>query len=319
MTSKRFFLPLILLVSACATTQSVPRGPLHEKCVDGDYDACVTWGDEESTHGPAGKRNALIAYQYACTANHAESCGRLAEFFGRNQADPQRVLTTLDAACSGGDQESCVRLGKLIPRRKAIPLFRTACDADVAQGCAELAATYRDAWQLGDYLAQSVALDEKACGLGYFPGCVAAGQAYLFGAGVPEDRAKGLKYLEATCSERESSGCLLLAKIYEEGMGVPVDLKRSNSYYEVAANQEQVVSIDTAQLAFVVHVDGCNHGDPLGCFNAGVMLHEGVEVDRNLSTARELFDQACQDGSDLACERMKRIKISIKQTSGDAK
>ena len=200
-----------------------------------------------------------------------------------------------------------------------MPFYQAACDADVGEGCARLAAAYRDAWHLSDYLAQSIKLDEKSCQLGYLPGCVGAGQAFLFGSGVPADPAKGLELLQSTCSEREASGCALLAKIYEEGMGVPVDLQRSNSYYEIAAKQEQAQTITTAQSAFVVYVDGCNRGDTLGCFNAAVMLQEGIDVDRNVATARDLLEQSCNDGCDIACERMKRIRTVVKQLATEGK
>lgn len=319
MTPSRLFLGLFLVFAGCATTPSVVKNADHRACIDGDLDACVKWGDFEVNHGPAGRRDALIAYQFGCTLEHSASCARLAGLFGQTDASPQKVRAALQTACAGGEQASCVELGRTLSRRQGMPYFEAACNANVAEGCAELAKAYRGTWQLGDYLKKSIELDEKACELGHRPGCVGAGQAYLFGSGVPADPEKGLAYLESTCDDRETAGCVLLAKIYEEGIGVPVDLKRSNTYYESANRQTQAEQINTAQSAFVVYVDGCNRGDPLGCFNSAVMLHEGVDVDRNISTARELFSQACNAGCDAACERMKRIRIRTKLVSGAPK
>jgi len=319
LTPSRFFLSFFVILAGCATTASAVRSAEHDDCIGGDLDACVKWGDSEITHGPTGRRNALIAYQFGCTLNHSASCARLAELFGKSNANPTKVRAALQTACSGGEQLACVELGRGLSRRKGMPYFAAACDAGVAEGCAELASAYRSTWQLGDYLRKSVELDEKACELGFRPGCVGAGQAYLFGSGVPADTAKGLKYLESTCDEREASGCVLLAKIYEEGIGVPVDLKRSNTYYQTASSQAQAEEINTAQSAFVVYVDGCNRGDPLGCFNSAVMLNEGVEVDRNISTAREFFSQSCDAGCDPACDQMKHIRVRTKTVNGASK
>ncbi len=313
------FLSLFMFLAGCATTPSAVKTADHRACINGDLDSCVKWGDSEVTHGPAGRRDALIAYQFGCTLNHSPSCARLAELFGTTNANPAKVRDALETACTGGQQLSCVELGRTLSRRRGMPYFATACDANVAEGCAELASAYRGIWQLGDYLKKSIELDQKACELGYRPGCVGAGQAYLFGSGVPADPAKGLAYLESTCDDRETSGCILLAKIYEEGIGVPVDLKRSNTYYETANRQNQAEDITTGQSAFVVYVDGCNRGDPLGCFNAAVMLNEGVEVDRNISTARELFSQSCEAGCDAACDQMKRIRVRTKSVNGAQK
>lgn len=319
MTPSRFFLSIFLFLAGCATAPSAVRNPAHGECISGNLDSCVTWGDTAATQGPAGRRDALIAYQYGCTLNDSASCARLADLFGKANSNPTQVRAALQTACTGGQQMSCVELGRTLSRRQGMPYFAAACEANVAEGCAELAAAYRNVWQLGDYLKKSIELDEKSCELGFGPGCVGAGQAYLMGSGVPQDPVKGLGYLESTCNDRETSGCILLAKIYEEGIGVPVDLKRSNTFYETANRQGQAEEINTAQSAFVVYVDGCNRGDPLGCFNSAVMLNEGIEVDRNISTARELFSQSCDAGSAAACERMKRIRIRVKSADGAQK
>ena len=105
------------------------------------------------------------------------------------------------------------------------------------------------------------------------------------------------------------SGHCTGARRRHHGVGVQTDIKRSNSFYELASQHAQVDQVDSAASAFVVYMDGCNRGDTLGCFNAASMLAEGIEVDRNVATARDLYGQACDDGCPLACERQKKIRI----------
>lgn len=304
----RFGVGFFLALGACATT-SVQRDPAHQACVEGDLGACVRWGDTQLNQGSAGKRGALTAFTFACSANHAPACTKLAELYGERQDDPRQIREALKKACEGGEHDACVTFASKMPRRRAIPYFTAACDANVAQGCVELAAAYREVWKLDDFLMRSVSLDEKACELGNKRGCVGAGQAYLFGSGVAQDTAHGLKLLESTCDETHPDGCAVLARIYEDGVGVPPNVRQSNVYYELAAKHTQVAQVDSAASAFVVYIDGCNRGDTLGCFNAAAMLAEGIDVDRNVATAHDLYEKACMDGCPLACERQKKIRI----------
>lgn len=322
MSVLRFLLPGLSLaalcaLSGCATTSSVERAPEHQACVRGDFDACLAFGRARlASPQTAGRRDALTAFTFACTHGHAPACAGLAELQGQRREDPRQVRDTLRKACDGGEQAACVEFANGLSRRQALPFYQAACDANVGAGCTALATAYSDAGVLGDYSSKSAALFEKACQLGHQPGCVGAGRAYLLGQGVGADPNKGLEFLQSTCTPDETAGCTLLARIFEEGIGVPVDLKRANTYYEIAAEQAPDETLSTPASAFVVYVDGCNHGDALGCFNAAVMQAEGAGVERNALNARDLFAQACQAGCEHACERQKSIRI---RHSGKAK
>ena len=307
------------LLASCATARPAGTSGFgldsapYRACVAGDLDACAAHaasGAESETS--AGQRAALVAYQYGCLLDHAPSCAGLARILGPVGGDPasgDRFLDALESACAGTEPSACVELARHSSGRRAQDLYRRACDADYGPGCFELGKTIRKIWKVEQQLTEGIALQEKACTLGTIDGCVAAGQAYLFGSGVEQDTARGLEMLERGCTKDEGAGCATLAGIYAEGIGVGADPERAQAYADLDARHRaaQEEKPNARALAFVVYADACSHGDVLGCFDTAWFRAEGADVERNITLARHLFDDACQAGLQPACGRWKAI------------
>lgn len=308
------FLILSIGLSAVACSGSPTRtdsDPLHASCADGDLDACHRFATQQEEQSPDGRHRALITYQYACLLDHQPSCAGLARMYGQDpSASRDRMVDAMESACAGGEAEACVQLAARGSRSRALALLKKACDADNGQGCHELAELTRRRWMVEASVVEALRLDEKACELGSVDGCVAAGKAYLFGSGVAADTEKGLAMLEPTCGAETIAGCELLANIWEQGIGVEPDLAKASEYYDRAEQNAPDEPIESPSTAFIVFVDACSRGDLLGCFDAGWFRAEGVEVPRNITVARELFEVACRGGLTTACGRWETIESS---------
>lgn len=303
----------ILTLLGCATdsaSRAPGGGPLHSSCAAGDLQACHEQAQALEAGTVEDQRAALVAYQYGCLLEHAPSCSGLARMYGQTDRGTSnaRVRRALESACSGGEMEACVELGDSASRRRAMELYERACDGGHGLGCHKLARHLRRGWMLEQNIAQAVGLDEKACELGSVKGCVAAGQAYLFGSGVTQDSERAFQLLDPTCTEEVTEGCVILAKMYEEGIGVTADRARATRYYDMSATQATDRVADSPASAYIVFVDACNRQNFIGCFNAGWFRAEGVEIERNITTSRELFQRACDAGVENACEQWKTIR-----------
>ncbi len=301
-----------LLVSLCACQKSKPdayfNDPNHEDCVDGELGACTAFAQKNSDGTVANRRAALIAYRYACHQGDADACTELAIALGDTQAKQRQILTALEKGCEGGNAEACVKFGDSLPPYQATDYYQRACDGSNGDGCWHVAMQVRDLWRIESKLQLAFDLESKGCEMGSANACAAAGQALLFGSGIEQDTARGLKLLTDTCTPKVGVGCLRLARMYETGIGVGQDLAKANEYYETASLHNAEPVANSAATAYVVYVDGCNQGDALGCYNAGFALAEGIDVPRNITTSREFFQQACDEGLDTACDKWSSIK-----------
>lgn len=292
------------LVASCAGKKEIVRGsgPLHDACSGGDLARCheqaviLEAGDAED------RRNALAAFQYGCLLKHPSSCTSLARMYGKEGAESEGVVKALNESCEAGEAEACVRLGDRASSAEAVVFYERACEAENGNGCHKLASAMRKGWVIEENVVRALELDEHACELGSAEGCVAAGQAYVFGSGVNKNEAKGFEYLEMSCGEESRKGCKVLGLMYEKGIGVTPDSAKAATYYELAGPETEVVA-DSPRSAYIVFVDACNRGNYLGCFDAAWFLEEGIEVERNITTARELYSKACKGGLSKACER----------------
>jgi len=95
----------------------------------------------------------------------------------------------------------------------------------------------------------------------------------------------------------------VLGVMFEKGIGVTPNTETASKYYELAGPDTEIVA-DSPASAYIVFVDACNRGNYLGCFDAAWFLDEGVSVDRNITTSRELFEKACEGGVTPACARI---------------
>ncbi len=315
MNRSKYILILFFLVScgpASKTTQ-VTRSPEYVKCVRGDIDSCVTYAksqpqgrDEKTT------RAAIVSYQYACFQDQPEACLEIGRIYG---ASSLSVTTTRQRqiykkACDEGQPEACVLFADKLSRAEAQPNYEKACEQNYGPACSRLAQIFRKNWRFSNGLEKALDLEKKACDLGDDVGCLAAGQTYFFGSGVEKDPEKARGYFEQSCNEKTGAGCEALGTIYAKGIGVQADLKKANVYYELAEKHKRVNIAQTPQSAYLIFVDACNYGDTLGCFNAGWFLAQGLEITRNITTAREFFQRACREGLSNACDRWDKISAA---------
>lgn len=298
-----------LLAGGCAGNKEIVRGsgPLHDACASGDLERCHKQATLLEAGDTADRRDALAAFQYGCLLKHSPSCTGLARMYGNDDVADANVVEALYAACDAGEAEACVRLGDRSPGERALAFYEQACEADHAGGCHKLARAMRQSWVVEENLVRALELDERACELGSTQGCVAAGQAYLFGSGVDSDAARGFAFLEKTCDAQTRAGCRVLGVMYEKGIGVTPDSAKAAQYYELAGPESEIVA-DSPATAYIVFVDACSRGNFLGCFDAAWFLDEGVEVERNITTSRELFEKACKGGVQPACERARATR-----------
>lgn len=301
---KHWLLFAVLVMGfGCATSKADPR---WEACVDEDAQQCMNWGKHSALDQKPYR--ALVAFQFACELGEADGCMEMAKFFGRIPENKAEMNQALRESCDKGEPLACVELAKLGPRRNAIPVFKSACEQGVGRGCAEWAAAKRDLWRLESELTESVRLDEKACELGVSSSCLRAGQAYYFGSGVPQDKPKSEAFFERSCNDETGDGCATLAKIFSEGVGVDPDPVKARQYYALAAKHQPQDAQSRRRSKFLINVGVCNRGDAIACYNAGLILQEGVEVDRNLTTAREFYNLSCQRGLERGCVAQRSIR-----------
>jgi len=310
---------LSMFAVSCAGGKKAQRaaGPLHKACAGGDLEKCHAQAVIIEGGDAGDRRAALTAFQYGCLLKHAPSCNGLARLYGNVDAElsDARVMDALREACDGGEPEACIRIGDRAPRSRAVGYYERACEADNGNGCHKLADEIRRGWMIEDNVVQAAELDEKACELGSAKGCLSAGQAFLFGSGVEKDEGKGLGYLEKACNDKQREGCRVMGLMYEKGIGVTPNSEQAKKYYDLAGPAADIVA-DSPSSAFVVFVDACNRGNYLGCFDAAWFLAEGVEVERNITTSRELFEKACDGGIQDACERWEKINPSQTRAGG---
>lgn len=297
---KRLF--LLVFLSACAGTET--KSSLWTDCALASPDACMQWGDSQKQASVA---TSVVAYQYACHLGNAAGCLEVSKFFGRTRENKDDMQRALNEACEKGEKKACVQIAETWSRRRAIPVFEDACAVGIGEGCAAHARLLRNMWRLESQLAEAAALDERACEMGVALSCLRAGQAYLYGTGVAHSTPKAEAYFARSCNDEVGAGCEVLAQIYGVGLGVDADQARATRYYELVVKHSPPEIENHKRSSFVINVNSCSMGDGIGCYNAGHTLEEGIEVDRNLTTAREFFQLACKEGVRQGCERAENI------------
>lgn len=309
---KRLF--LVVFLTACAGAE--PKPALWSECANANPAACMQWGDsQKKANTPTS--SSVVAYQYACHLGEAAGCLEVSKFFGRIRENQDEMSRALSEACDKGEKKACVQIAESWPRRRAIPVFEEACAAGVGEGCAAHARLLRNMWRLESQLAEATMLDVRACEMGVMQSCLRAGQAYLYGTGVVASVPTAELYFARSCNENVGDGCEVLAQIYGVGLGIAADPQRAKTYYEWGVKHTPPELEEYQRSGFVINVSSCSVGDGIGCFNAGLTLVEGVEVDRNLTTAREFFQLACKSGVHSGCERAESIRQSTRvKTTG---
>lgn len=161
------------------------------------------------------------------------------------------------------------------------PFFGRLCHDGIATACFRQA---RILWNRNRGNDRDRALDlyQNACVSGSAEGCAEEGLRFFKDK---TDRAQqAVVALQRSCDLGSGTGCTHLAFLYATGKGslVKKDDRRATPLY----------------------VKGCDLGDALGCYNAGLMSDEGRGVARDISRAAARYDEACEMGSSTGCTNL---------------
>lgn len=294
---KALVLVLALLVSHCAAPGThVPREASYDQCISGNGDSCFTYAESR-----ANSSDALVAYQFGCELGHAPSCREFGLIQGSEQFEGDAVSgEALESACDSGDVQACMATIDSLSRTRALEVLRKGCDEDLGLACVELARRERNALRLRGRLHEAIELEQRGCTLGAWQGCLAAGQALVFGSGIETDTTAGLDLLERACAQ-DPQGCEVLAHIFEDGLNVEADSERAQAY-RARARDHEIKPEAASRSLFVANAQACARGVGPGCFNAAQMRRDGVEVEQNPATARDLYSIGCSLEVDAACK-----------------
>jgi TPR repeat protein len=169
---------------------------------------------------------------------------------------------------------------KLVPVMQE-PFFDRLCRAGVAAGCFRPARSVWSRTREGDR-DRAFGLYQNACVTGSAEACAEEGLRFFK---EKVDRAQeAVVALQRSCDIGSGAGCTHLAFLYATGSGALVkkDDRRATPLY----------------------VKGCDLGDALGCYNAGLMSDEGRGVARDHSRAAARYEEACEMGSSAACTNL---------------
>jgi TPR repeat protein len=158
-------------------------------------------------------------------------------------------------------------------RPRAIALIKRACDAGE---CERLDPTPL----------------EEACAAGVAAACSTLGDIYHLGSGVTKDRARAAAFYARGCDGGDPEGCFDLADFHRYGFVEPVDGSRAALL---------------AARGIALFEDACREGDADMCHALGQRYRQGSGVLRDPGRAAALFEQACDRGSILACEDLRRV------------
>jgi hypothetical protein len=169
---------------------------------------------------------------------------------------------------------------KLVPHEQE-PYYARLCRDGIAAGCFRQARTlwYRNRETDRD---RALGLYQNACVAGSAEACAEEGLRFFKDK---TDRAQeAVVALQRSCDLGSGAGCTHLAFLYATGSGslVKKDDRRATPLY----------------------VKGCDLGDALGCYNAGLMSEEGRGVARDISRAAARYDEACEMGSATGCTNL---------------
>ncbi|MGM0556413.1 MAG: hypothetical protein ACQEVA_08560, partial [Myxococcota bacterium] len=124
--------------------------------------------------------------------------------------------------------------------------------------------------------------------------CVRLGNAYFHGLGVTRDRGRGLDILAQTCTDSHRSGCLP---------------------YVLALTQLDTERIEERRYRRAAAE--CSIHNWAACVRQAEMLAGGLSVERDLSSAADAFERACEAGSPNACPKAAGLKKYASRLQAD--
>ena len=123
---------------------------------------------------------------------------------------------------------------------------------------------------------------------------------YLFGSKyIPKNPIKARELFEILDKDKDRMAAIALGYIYENGEGIEINLKKSKSYYEKSQLNNHLKS--TLGSNFLNYIRGLKY-------------ELGIDEERNLNLAKELYKKAMEEGNRDAYTRLGYIQVSENRT-----
>jgi TPR repeat protein len=203
--------------AARAADKTRAEALLQRACDLGSPAGCVNLGVQVRSQDEV---RAIGVLTRACDQSWWEGCFWLGDiYYTGSHEDPPLAAAVLGRACKGGHQRSCAALGILYQSgsgvakdlKKAMRLFETACDADVAFACAFWANAMASSDTMRD-VERARAVFPKGCTDAFPAGC------YIFGVACAS-RLLGDDYvpkaeplMRQACEHGYADACALLGR-----------------------------------------------------------------------------------------------------------
>ena len=262
--------------------------------------------------------------------------------YGENvKKDINTAVSLLKKGCNLNFNDDCASLafeydqGTYLPKNKpeAIKYYQKACDLNEPYSCMVLAETYRTDLNYYD-IKKSIQLYKKKCEMNKISSeidCYRAGKYIYYGYENPQniDKTQAIEYLNKACDEGSAAGCLFLAKIYSGKL----DNDKAIEYSNKGCNMGDGPSCTYLGIYFMTKENKYNsfvwakakgyfgRGNRLNkekCFNKNSTLFDiegrncyylaesydvGIGVKSNMTTARTLYEKACDLKFEKACTK----------------
>jgi TPR repeat protein len=291
-------------LGALAKDNRVAIGYYLLACEKGSATGCSTSasmlfdGDMGYRNDPLAAKNA----QYGCESlNDQHSCAIMgyAQKRGLGMAQNEAgAFAKWNAACASGEDLGCEfkayslfnEYDDAASGQQAVALFQTACDKQLAWGCAGLSFVYGKGRGAGKDSAKSFTMAQKACVEGKGDthlACVQYGDA-LFDSNQPDNVAKGVKFLFTGCQGGNAYACNKLGQtaVFQRRPGQNTTLREGLHFLRAACDLDYAVACDGLGKA---HLDA--KGDLDG--------HPGITF--------ALWEKACKLGHQETCKAWRAL------------
>ena len=165
---------------------------------------------------------------------------------------------------------------------KAIAKLSEQCSNGDAKVCMDIADMYEDDEVVKKDYVKVFEYTKRACEFNSTIGCNNLGYIYGNAEGTELDLKKAIKYYTQACDKDYALACLNLGGLFKEcWYGAKVNNDKAFSFFEKAS------TIDS---------------DGEGYYELGLMYQKGLGTTKNKVKAEELFQKACHDGYEDACQ-----------------
>ncbi len=273
-------------------------------CEKGSATGCSTSasmlfdGDMGYRNDPLAAKNA----QYGCESlKDQRSCAIMgyAQKRGLGMAQNEAgAFAKWNAACAGGEDLGCeFKAYSLFNEYKdaatgqqAVALFQTACDQQLAWGCAGLSFAYEQGRGVGKDSRQSFIMAQKACVEGKGDthlACIQYGDG-LFDSGQADNVAKGVKFLFTGCQGGNAYACNKLGQ---------------SAVFKLRAGQNTTMKEGLHFLRMACDLDYAAACEGLG----NAYLDGKGEIEVQPATTIVLWEKACKLGREETCEALRAV------------